>query len=237
MEFPGDLAVRLADEFQEKWLATVDADVLEKLNEVDNVRMAKRRYLFTRMDFHWRPADKAMLDQVRLSAKLTLGELYEVAQRVMDEFYAMMRIPVVDGNGMAVLDAERRQVFERDRFGHYVENIDQITGQDIEKAILDMQRVRVVVASLHAQLLSEAILARHLYEDKHSEGYESLVEGTQGDRNAKASRVSRQEKYKAYFHWHLYNSSNAFLAEINSFIRLLDRMVERRAWSGSRRNS
>jgi hypothetical protein len=189
------------------------------------------------MDFHWRPADKQMLDQIRLSAKLTMGELYEVAQRIIDEFYAQMRVPVIDGNGMAVLDSDRRQVFERDRFGNYVENIDQITGQDIEKAILDLQRVRCVVASLHAQLLSEAILARNLYEDKHSEGYESLVEGTQGDRNAKASRVSRQEKYKAYFHWNLYNASNSFLVEINSFVRLLDRMVERRVWSGSRRNS
>lgn len=237
MDYPGDLATRLADEFQQKWLDGLDADMLATLDEVDNVRAEKRRYLFTRMDFHWRPADRAMLEQIRLSAKMTIGELYEVAQRIIDEFYAMMRVPVVTADGVAVLDADRRQVWARDAHGNYVEDIEQITGQDIEKAILDMQRVRVVVASLHAQLLSEAILARHLYDDRWSEGYESLVEGTQGDRNAKASRVARSDKYKAFFHWNLYNHSNAFLIEINAFVRLLDRMVERRAWSGSRRSS
>lgn len=237
MEYPGDLAVRLANEFQEKWLSTLDEDALSQLDEATNDRVEKRRLLFTRMDFHWRAADREMLEQIRTSAKLTLTELYEPAQKIMDEFYAMMRVPMVTEDGVAILDSDRRQMWKRDEHGNFLEDINQIDGQDIEKAILDIQRVRFVVSSLHAQLLSDAILARHLYDDRHAEGYESLVEGTQGDRNAKASRVSRSDKYKAFFHWHLYQMSNVFLQELNSFVRLLDRMVERRAWAGSRRNS
>lgn len=236
----GDLAIVLADEFQEKWLASLDEDMLQKLDEVENLRAEKRKSIFTKMDFRWRPADRVLLEHVRISGEMTLGELYQEAFRVMDGFYAEMRVPVtqiVDGQQVAVLDDHRRQVFEKDDFGNYVENIEQLTGQDIEKAILDMGRVRFIVSRLHAQLLSEAILARSLYDDRREEGYASLVEGTQGDRNAKASRDARRDKFKAYFHWHLYQLSNAFLIEINSFVRTLDRMVDRRAWTGSRRES
>jgi hypothetical protein len=235
--WPGDLAVQLAHEFQDKWLATLDADMLEKLDEVEDLAKEKRRSIFTRMDFRWRPADAQLLEQVRLSAKMTLNDLYQAAMRIQDEFYAEMRVPVLNAHGVPIIDSDGRQVWERDSHGNYVESLDQITGQDVEKAILDMGRVRFVVASLHAQLLSDAILARHLYDDRYQAGYESLVEGTQGDRNAKASRESRRDKYKAYFHWHLYQCSNVFLTEINSFIRLLDRMAERAVWGDRRRRS
>lgn len=237
MDYPGDLAVQLAEEFQEKWLSSVDADVLATLDEVDDLNREKRRTIFTRMEFRWRPADLAMLEQVRMSAKLTLNDLYQVAMAIIDEFYAEMRVPVVDPHlGTNVFDSDGRQTWEKDKFGNFIENIDQITGQDVEKAILDLGRVRFVVASLHAQLLSDAILARHLYDDRYQAGYESMVEGTQGDRNAKASREARRDKYKAFFHWHLYQCSNVFLVEINSFIRLIDRMAERAVW-GDRRKS
>jgi hypothetical protein len=237
MDYPGDLAVQLADEFQTKWLADLDEDMLTKLDEATDLYKEKRRSIFTKMDFRWRPADKAMLDQVRLSADMTMTQLFQAAQAIIDEFYAEMRVPetqFVDGAEVSIFDSHGRQVWKRDSHGNYIEDISQLTGQDVEKAILDMERVRFVVASLHAQLLSDAILARHLYDDRWSSGYESLVEGTQGDRNAKASRESRRDKYKAFFHWHLYNCSNAFLAEINSFIRVLDRMAERQVW-GTRR--
>lgn len=236
--YTGDLAVQLANEFQEKWLADVDEETLKKLDEATDLFAEKRRTIFTRVDFRWRPADKAMLDQIRLSSDLTIRNLYELAQEIMDGFYAEMRVPEtreVDGQTINVFDAKHRQVWRRDDQGNIIEDIAQLTGQDIDKAILDMQRVRFVVARLHNQLLNEAILARHLYDDRHAEGYASLVEGTQGDRNAKASRDSRRDKYKAFFHWELYSCSNSFLQEINSFIRILDRMAERGVWGERRR--
>lgn len=239
MEYPGDLATRLADEFQQKWLADLEEDDLNKLDEATDLLAEKRRNIFTRMDFRWRPADKAMLDQVRLSAEMTLTDLYRPARMIMDEFYAQMRVPEtreVDGSIVNVLDDKGALVWKRkESTGEYIEDISQITGQDVEKAIMDMERVRFVLASLHAQLLSDAILARHLYDDRHAAGYESVVEGTQGDRNAKASRVSRRDKYKAFFHWHLYNSSNSFIQGVNSFLRQLDRMAERQVWGERRR--
>ncbi len=235
---PGDLATQLANEFQEQWLASVDEDQLKALDEANDMLAEKRRTIFTRVDFRWRPADKEMLEQIRVSTDMVMGTLYEQAQAIMAEFYAEMRIPEtreVDGQRIAVLDSQRRQVWKRDERGEIIEDVSQLTGQDIDRAILGMQRVRFVVARLHNQLLNEAILARHLYDDRHADGYASLVEGTQGDRNAKASRDSRRDKYKAFFHWNLYSSSNSFMQEINSFIRILDRMAERGVWGERRR--
>jgi|GEM_PF-6991451 hypothetical protein len=238
MEYPGDIAVRVATDFQDKWLATVDEDMLRALDEVADLHIEKRRTLFTKMEFRWRPADRKFLEQVRLSGDMTIREIYGAAQAIMDEFYASMRVPetqVIGSDQVAVLDSSGRQVFKKNEHGDYIEDISQLTGQDIEQALLNMERVRFVVSTVHAQLLSEAILARNLYDDRREAGYESLLEGTQGDRNARAARESRRDKYKAYFHWHLYQSSNAFLLEIDRFTRLLDRMAERHAWTGRRR--
>lgn len=237
-QWPSDLAVQLAHEFQEKWLADLDEDMLAKLDEVEDLHREKRRSIFTKMDFRWRPNDKTMLEQVRVSADITLTKFYTPAKMIMDEFYGEMRVPLtqlIDGANVVVRDNDGRQVWQTDEHGNYIEDVSQLTGQDIDKAILNMGRVRFAVASLHAQLLSDAILARHLYDDRHADGYASLVEGTQGDRNAKASRDSRRDKYKAFFHWHLYNSSNTFMQEINSFMRVLDRMAERGVWGERRR--
>jgi hypothetical protein len=110
------------------------------------------------------------------------------------------------------------------RDGKPVEDWGRLTGQDIETALFDLQEIRLTVSQQVDELRSEAIYAKHVYDDGYQDGYRGLVEGTQGDRNAHASKVSRTDKYHSFFRYYVYSRSNTFWQELNAFIRLLERV-------------
>lgn len=223
MERLGDLAERAAQKLQDEQLAMIEAGDIT-LDEGEAMRREQSKGIFAKIDFHWRTSDRMILDQIRAAADNMFAEQFDSALQVLDEFYASLRAPQVNAHGVVVTGADRRPLWQTNDEGNPVEDWNRLTGQDIEEALFKLQQIRLLVAPQVDELRSEAIYAKHLYDDQYQDGYRGLIEGTQGDRNAYASKVSRTDKYHSFFRYYVYSRSWTFWQELNAFIRLLERV-------------
>jgi len=216
----GAVARRLQSEHLEK----VAADGATFVDE-EPVMVAESRSPFAKINFRWRADDQSLLDQIRASVDSMMAHLYSDAKAVIDGFYAELRVPEYDPEtGVVTTDRQGRIVWQRDHRGKEVERWDQMTGQDIERCLLDLSRIRAEVAPRVNELLLEAVFAKHIADDSFQDAYAELVEETIPGRNAYASRKTRQDKYHAYFCYYLWSSAKSFLDEVNNFCRVLERV-------------
>lgn len=221
-EHLGDLAARVAGELREKHLGEIESG--ERLIDQDTrVMISEGRGLMAKVDFRWRKSDEMVLDQIRSASAAVFEREFSDVIAVLDDLYAQIRVPKVNVHGVVVRDESGRTVWERDERGAIVEDWSQITGQDLERAIFDLQRVRFGLSVRVNELQNEALFAKHIYEDNYHDAYSSVIEGTVRDREAKASRESREEKYLSYFKFVIWSGADTFSREINNFQRLLER--------------
>ena len=220
----GDLADQIASQL------TVDtcAPVEEASAITEEAALQAQNSMFPqKIRFTWRPEDRAVLDQIRGQAEITFAEIFNTAIELIDGFFASLWVPEVDGNGVMRRYADGRPVWKRGPDNKPVENWDQLTGQDIEQTLMDLQRVKLEIVPAVHQLLLEALYARHVASDIYDEAWGSVMEGTQGDRTARSNRESRTDRYHAYFRYVLWSTANVFLQEVTAFMRRLERI---RGW-------
>ena len=92
----------------------------------------------------------------------------------------------------------------------------------MEYTLANLLRLRMVLAPEVNKLFLEALYARHVASDIYDDTWGSMMDGTQGDRSARASRESRPDRYAAYFRFYLHSVADTFLKEINAFIKTLE---------------
>ena len=231
-EHLGDLASAQAEKIKREMLDAINLD--DMVDEAAPMVAEQKRNVFSKVEFRWRSEDRMILEQIRTAATEVFWAQFEDSVKVVDNFYATVRVPVtrvVGGHDLVQTDERRRVIFQTTPTGQYTEDWGRLTGQDIEVCLLDLSRLKLVMAQQLTELLSEAIFAKHVYDDAYQEGYASLIEGTQGDRNARASREARVDKYHAYFRYYLYSQAESFMRELSSLMRLLERIREWRVRS------
>lgn len=190
----------------------------EEPDEAGALRAKERAEVFEKINFKWREDDKRVITKVRLAAEQKFADIFSDAVAVIDDFYAALRVPEINHQtGMVLTTADGRPVWKRNPAGRLIENWDQLTGQDIEKALMDLQRLKLEIAPEVNWLLNEALYAKHIAQDAFDESWGTVMQGTQGDRHAKANRVSRADRYHAFFRYVLWVQGDVFLKEINTF--------------------
>jgi hypothetical protein len=204
----------LADKMAEDLTPSLE----EPIDEGATLRAQERAAAFEKITFTWKAEDQAVLARVRAAAEQKFAEVFSDAVAIIDDFYGSLRVPEVNRQtGMVLRDEKGRPVWQRNAVGKYVENWDQLTGQDIEKTLMDLQRLKMEIAPEVNWLLNEALYAKHIADDSRDEAWAKVLQGTQGDRQAKANRVSRPDRYHAFFRYILWSQGNVFLNEINAF--------------------
>jgi len=221
----GDLAEKVVSEMGDEFVAPID----EQLPQ--DVLAQERIGIFTKIRFAWGAQDKAILDRVSAAANSVFFELYGDVIAVIDDFYASMRVPDVTEHGTTRIDSSGRIVWKLDEHDHPVEDISQLTGQDIETAILRLQRLMLEIAPRIDELMREAVYAHHVSRDTHDDAWFSSIEGTQGDRTARSNQASRIDRYHAYFRYCLYSAADSFHKEVQQFIRRLENVRYRQTRS------
>jgi hypothetical protein len=221
----GDLATEVAEKLQAQHVAEMEA--AEHVDEVGPLHTDVKRSIFAKIEFSWRPSDAKALEQLRAAGDRAFREMYDEAITVMDNLYASVRVPQTNDEGIVLRDSAGRVLWQRDSRGHEIEDWSLLTGQDIETTLLDITRLRLALAPQLDELLLEAVFARHIADDASADGYAELLDGTIGDRNAHASRVSRQDRYHAFVRYYLYRQASTFMTELINFAWTLDKI---RAW-------
>lgn len=234
----GDLAAQVAQQLQDEYVSEVLAQGEPSIDEESVMRREARKSIFSKIEFKWRSDDQAILDQIRAGLDRAFRVLFDDAIAVMDEFYGQMRVPDTDPDtGMLRKDSAGRVVWQKDELGNEIEDWDQLTGQDIEKTLADLARLRMMISPDVNHLLAEAVFAKHLFDDAFQDAFAELVEETIPGRNAYASRKTREDKYHAFFRWYLYSHVEAFRREIDNFSRVLDRILYRRTGASGKVSS
>jgi len=213
----GDLASMVATQLVTETVAPVE----EAAAIAEEAALQAENSLFTKISFSWRPEDRVILERIQVAADAMFEEAFAVTIAIIDNFYAQLRVPRLDNNGMVVKDASGRTVWQEDPLTHKpIERWSQLTGQDIEMTLASLQRVKFTLVPEVNKLHLEALYARHLSTDASDEGWFSVM-GTQGDRSARASRDSRVQRYHAFFRYTLYSTAKTFLDEVNAFEKIL----------------
>lgn len=220
-----DLTAAMSASLVSENTALAEEDTLE-----GDLVAEERNGLFTKISFNWRPEDRAILDRIKGATNSLVEEVFGEAIAAIDRFYEQLRVPETVWHGKSEVvcrDSGGRVIWKRGENGKVIERWDQLTGQDIEMTIADLLRLKMFIAPEVNRLLNEAIYAKHVAADAYDEAWGTVLQGTQGDRTAKANRVSRQDRYHAHFRYVLYSTSNALLKEIAIFI---SRLSDIRDW-------
>jgi hypothetical protein len=180
--------------------------------------------LFTKIQLHFKDHDKAALDQIRAAARVVINETFSGTLSAIDEFYLSFRKAKTNDYGVIVLDKRNRVVWATDEQGRYLDDFTALSGQDIEIALLKIYRDKLDVVVRVRELFQEALFSKNTYDDAWHDRYESLIEGTIKDREARADRDTKQFKYHAYFTHYVWNLADGLLDEVNNLTKILERI-------------
>jgi hypothetical protein len=219
----GDLAAQVAQQLQDEHLAIIERGE-EVVDQEEPMRSELRRNIFSKIEFRWRTSDDRILDQIRAAADHMFKDLYDEAITVMDTFYQGLRVAELNEHGLVMRDSRGRVLWQKDSRGNEIEDWSRLTGDDLEKCLFDITRLRLVLAPQLSELLLEAVFAKHIADDAFQDAYAELLDDTIPGRNSYASRKSRQDKYHAFFRYWLYSQADVFMKEVINFSRVLERI-------------
>lgn len=198
----GDLAGENADRLRQKHLQTLNQ--AEIVDESTPLRRDSKKNIFSKIYFQWRTEDKHTLEQCRFAASEMFKEQFSDSIMVLDRFYKALNITREDGKPVA------------DKT-----NWKDISSEDIEQALFELQCLRLTTTPQINELMLEAIYAKNTEQDMYDDAWTAIVDGTQGDRQAYARRKSREDKYHAFFRYYLYSTADTFNRELTAFMYLL----------------
>lgn len=197
-------------------------------DEVDSLEALERGYFLDKIRFTWRNEDEAILTKIEAEAGEMCTEMFSNAIAQVDRFYEYLRVPVYR-NGGRVVDAQGHQVWKMEN-GKLVEQWDQLTGQDIEEILMNLQRIKLYLALDVNKLKNHAVYAKMVGDDFKDDNWGKVMTGTQGDRAARANRESRVDRYHAYFRYYLWSTAESLDKEITQFMRRLEKIRDWRIW-------
>lgn len=196
----------------------VEADI--QPDEVVDLESFRRGGFLRKIRFAWRHEDQAILDQIEGTAADMISDLFDEAIAEVDRFYEVLRIPVYR-NGARVLDAKDRQVWKTEN-GRPVEDWDQLTGQDIEQILMNLQRLKMSISMDVNRLKNQAIYAKMAATDIKDDNWDKM-DGRVGDKEAHVNIQSRSDRYHFFFRYYLWSCADTLLREIIDFMfRLKD---------------
>lgn len=224
----------LAEDVEQELVSAMTDPVHESQSLSDDTSLHRENSLFTKIRFSWKPEDKAILERIRIASDGQFTEICGSFFPVIDTLYAALWVPETNEYGITRHTGDGRVVWKTDTTGNPVEDLNQLTGQDIEQALTGLQKVRLQAAPVINELFLQALYARHVASDSYDDSWVSVLDGTQGDRTARSNRESREDRYHAYFRYVLWSTCNTFLMEINQFMKRLEKIRDWRTWDSKR---
>jgi hypothetical protein len=213
-DLAADVVRRLQDEAKQALLDGYEPAQIELDELPEDVR--PKIALFKKIDFSWKQEDKFAISQLRAAANTVFRSMFTESVTALEEFY----------NSIRVHDAANPGHYRRTETGAYVEDWSQLSGQDLIKAIFDLQRQKVLISPQISNLFLEASYAKQISTDVYWEHYRSLMEGTVGDRTARANQESKVDRYAAFFRYWIWHCAAQFQREIDGTMRVLEKMAE-----------
>lgn len=173
----------------------------EGLSIAEGKEREYRKFLEEGIRYEPRQEEANIISRIEKEVEKMMGDLFGWADEALEEFYASVRVPVLDDKGIPVLE-EGQFVWEKDDWGRPKEDWSKLNGQDVETAIMVLQRVINKATDEVSRFYAMTMLAEQIQDDAYYEGYRKPVEGTVRDREAAGRRASYDERYHyLYLYW------------------------------------
>lgn len=98
----------------------------------------------------------------------------------------------------------------------------RLSGEELEAAILSIQRSIYLAADQVSQLYNDAYFASRVQEDEYWESYRKPVDGDQKDRQAFAYRETKDSRYFYYYRFMLYKRLSDRLNSLKDLLKTLE---------------
>lgn len=193
-------------------------DIPEPVAEMEKtVEELLEESIAEKIRFRWRSEDEIILARAEAAADAQFAEMFGEAIAEMNRFYDCLRVPEVNEYGQVTGQ------WKRNEHGSYVEMWSQLDGQTIEQCIMNLMRIKLITAPQVTKLRNRAVYAKMVADDVKDDTWPTVKAGTMGDKASKANRVSRVDRYHAFFNYSLWAAADTFQRELIDFMfRLKD---------------
>jgi hypothetical protein len=159
---------------------------------------------FSRMRTDWHTDDRIMMTRVKALVEKVFAEAFGDAELLLYGLLNTVREPVLDERGELQPGPDGLPIWRRNANGTFAEDWTKLTARERERYLFQITTSLYAWEQRAADIWGEAMLAKALWEDAFSIGYESLpgAKPTIDDRTARGKLESRDDKYFAlYVSW------------------------------------
>ena len=187
-----------------------EADETTSLELPDERQRRFRTPGFSRMRTTWRGDDGLMVEAVHATVNRMIDNHFADAFSIMHDLHSLVREQELEG-GVLKTDDFGWPVWRRTATGMYVEDWSRITTGQREHFLYLITTRLFEWQQNAAEKWAEAMFAKAIWEQKFSEGYESLegAKPTIGDREARGKLHSQEDRYFAIFVTYLSRKADA----------------------------
>ncbi len=157
----------------------------------------------SRMRTEWQGDDLRAIREMQAIIDRRLAEAFSDADGILGEIYSIVREPEIDGvTGHVVADPFGRTVWKKGPNGLYIEDFGRLTRAQRDHYLFMITTRICAWEQRAADLWTEAMVAKGLYEEHFSISYNDFggrPRGTVDDRRAWAQTEAAEERYFAIF--------------------------------------
>lgn len=198
-----DLTAVVIRDLQEQQIRLLSEGQTPETEESESVKKSPYQHLYEKIRPSWRAEDREALRQLRVATDRLVQEEFGTTLDLLDGLYSKVRV-AKSGKGKEPLrDQHGRVEWELDEQGQPREDWSRVTTAELEKLLFDLERVRFVVSQRLSELFLEAVFAKNVANDIWYEEYESVIEGTNTERTARANRAYKQDKYFSFYRYYI----------------------------------
>jgi hypothetical protein len=168
-------------------------------DQVVDIEKLQNGRFFEKVKFAWRHEDSEILDKIEGAAQDVTDAMFNGARLEVATFYALLR------------DEDGR------------ENWSRLDVHEVEQIMMNLQRIKFNMAPEVNKLKNRAGYGKMVGDDIKDISWPKTMQGTQGDKQARANRESQADRYHAYFRYCIWSSADVLLKEVTDFVfRLRD---------------
>jgi hypothetical protein len=150
---------------------------------------------FARLRVDWRSEEGRAMTMLSGAVENRVRENFRDAFAIMEDVYAAVREPEIDGAGNVKRDIEGKVVWRRTQSGDYLENWSALTMRQKEDFMMRITARLFDWEQKAANVWGEALIAKAQWEERFSIAYDAPMSGTIEDRTARAKIDAADERY------------------------------------------
>jgi hypothetical protein len=170
---------------------------------------------FSRMRVEWHREDASVMGEIHDTIERVMLQTFADAYAVMSEVFDVVRDPVRDAGGAAVLDGHGFICWARGPSGNYREDWSRLGVREREHFIYKISTSLFDWKQRAADMWGEAMFAKAQWEERFALGFESLEGRSTVDARQQRGRLaSQEERYFGIFKSILSRKADALVSSL-----------------------